>query len=168
MWCWARSHALGHRTTHRLCSCQNAPPLLLHVLLLHALAGALELAGFTEAEPDPEPYDPYTPLDPHSRGTLPLRPYRKSRRTVKWPKPAEQSEAPVSDDAWFTVPPPAPKGLAFPEFLYALRIPDRAAAQTLRGTADAGASHLAAYAPQVGPRDHVSAGNSDFEQWQSI
>ena len=32
------------------------------------------------AECEEEEYDPYTPLDPHAKGTLPIKPFKKGRK----------------------------------------------------------------------------------------
>ncbi|CAL5219116.1 g890 [Coccomyxa viridis] len=61
--------------------------------------------------------DPYEPLNPHSAGDLPLRPFRKSK-----PRRKRVYKAPRAEDRPFAAPPPGSLGsLSYPEFGYMLR-----------------------------------------------
>ncbi|CAK0746455.1 hypothetical protein CVIRNUC_001693 [Coccomyxa viridis] len=75
--------------------------------------------------------DPYEPLDPHSAGDLPIRPFRKSK-----PRRQKVYKAPKEQDTLFAAPQPGSLGsLSFPEFAYVLRArqaAERAQQQDLR------------------------------------
>ena len=65
--------------------------------------------------------DPYAPLDPHSTGSLAIKPLIVSKRHIrrKRPKPPSLDVTLLPSGA---VPPPSANGVTFPEFAQAYQV----------------------------------------------
>ncbi|KAL0054533.1 hypothetical protein WJX82_010399 [Trebouxia sp. C0006] len=83
-----------------------------------------QAAQLQEEDQEEEEFDPYAPLDPHSKGTLPIMPFKKGRKLTrrKRPKQADVLDFGALGCALGSIPPPTVSGCTFAEFNYALKL----------------------------------------------
>ncbi|DBA99076.1 hypothetical protein WJX77_009045 [Trebouxia sp. C0004] len=77
-----------------------------------------------QPQEEEEEFDPYAPLDPHSKGTLPIKPFKKGRKPTrrKRPKQADALDVGALGCTLGSIPPPTVSGCTFAEFNYALKL----------------------------------------------
>ena len=48
-----------------------------------------QAAQLQEEDQEEEEFDPYAPLDPHIKGTLPIKPFKKGKKPTRWKRPKQ-------------------------------------------------------------------------------